>query len=133
MAGRPVYLDLEEDVMAQIARSAGQSDSDPGRALATAVRETVSLDLQGDRTFQEHVARAAAWEEDPADAPPPCIALLGFFSQVAEGMRSDETFRANNYYGRLSDALGIGQDDHRLRTKIQRDFRAQVSATLGSS
>jgi hypothetical protein len=51
-------------------------------------------------------------------------ALLAFFSLAAEGMRTDETFRSNNYYARLVELLGA--ESLRQRPGIEelsRDFR----------
>ena len=57
--------------------------------------------------------------------PPPFLAILAFFSIVAERMRSDDQFRANNYYGRLAQALRVR--DTSVRCKLERDFRHDSS------
>ena len=123
---RPVYLDLESDVLERIASKAGADPATARDAFTSAIVATLELERQRIRVFSQHTRRTDEWSRASSneDEPPPCTALLAYFSLVAEGMRSDETFRANNYYGRLCDALEIASDAERLRDKVCRDFRA---------
>src|SRR6478672_10592434 len=73
---QPVYLDLETEVLEQLAINAGATGDDPGDALVKAV--VGSLSLNGD-VFYPHIARTLSWEEEGSRATPPFLALLAFF------------------------------------------------------
>ena len=119
--GRPVYLDLEPEALREIALKAGEP-GDPEAALTNAVMETLELSTPGTNVFRLHREGYRAWmSSEDAGAPPPFLALLAFFSLVAEQMRSDDEFRANNFYGRLAQALRI--EDPSLKNKLQRDYQ----------
>jgi hypothetical protein len=128
-AARPVYLDLEDDVIARIAARAGGTAEDPEGALAAAVKPTLNLEAGTPPLLQAHVGRTIAWRGAGAEGTPPFLAALAFMSLVAEGMRSDGEFRASNYYGRFCQALGQDPADRRLRTKISNGF-GEHSLTL---
>lgn len=104
--GRPVYLDLEEHVLEEAHRLAGGS-GDALASLDAAVRETLALEAPGPHIFREHREFARAWDDAGREVEPPFLALLAFFSSVAEGMRTDERFSSNNYYSRLCERLGV--------------------------
>lgn len=128
-AARPVYLDLEDDVIARIAVRAGAGDDDPEGALAEAVKPTLNLGAGAPPLLQAHFRRTTTWRAGGAQGTPPFLAVLAFMSLVAEGMRSDGEFRASNYYGRFCQALDQDPADRRLRTKISNGF-GEHSLTL---
>jgi hypothetical protein len=121
-AGRPLYLDLEEDVLARIGAHVGKVTDDPVGAFTAAVRSTLRIG-PGGSLFGPHLSRARAWERTGREGTPPFLALLAFLSLVAEGMRSDQDFRASNYYGRLCKALDLDPRDERIRNRVARHFR----------
>src|SRR3954447_15605587 len=93
--GRPVYLDLEDDVLARVAAQAGVVDADPSQALIAAVLPTLSLESWGS-LLGRHVARVSAWQRGGMDGAPPVIAVLALLSLVAEHMRTDAQLSAAN-------------------------------------
>jgi hypothetical protein len=123
-AHRPVYLDMEEDVVARIADRAG-ADSDPHEAFKRVLRPTLYLwPERGGYLLDLHIRRLRRWQQTRSEGPPPCLAMVAFFSLAAEGMRSDETFRSNNYYARLCQRLGFDpKRDQKAAKKIESDFR----------
>ena len=105
--GRPVYIDMEDDVVERLANLVGAT-GDPRDAFEKAVRPTVYLpDESGGSLLDLHVRRLSRWRMTRDTSPPPCLAMLAFFVLAAEGMRGDERFRANNYYARLAQCFGV--------------------------
>lgn len=122
--GRPLYLDMEESVLAQIALVAGHQIEDSKSAFISAVKKTLNLSIGSRKTFQRHADRLAHWTMINDIRKPPFVGLLAFFSLVAESMVSDGRFRNTNYYGRMAQALDI-EGDRRVNSKIHRDFGSQ--------
>ena len=134
-AGRPVYLDLEEDLLEdlaqQIASDAGLVPLDPVRAFSRSVAQTFELRPNHAPMLEKHVRAARRWAaslpaQHSAAAPsdgshPPFVAALGLFVLAAEQMRSSGEMRSTNYYGRLTDLLEVGADDGASR--VQEHFR----------
>ena len=131
-AGRPVYLDLETDVLdrlaATIAAPLGLTSVDSTRAFSNSVARTLDLQPYGAPMLEAHAQAAAAWAasaegaHSPQDVEsPPFVAVLGLFSVAAELMRSGEGMRQTNYYGRLCELLGV-DDDPGIR-KVRNGFR----------
>ena len=123
-AGQPVYLDLEEDVLARIASRVGLNPrSDPASALVEAVRATLHPPTRSTAVFSAHTAAACHWKLEGDSTPPPCVGLLAVFSLVAEEMRRSAEFAGSNYYGRLAKTLEVpGESLERLT----RDFRRET-------
>lgn len=123
-AGRPVYLDMEDEVLEAIADRVG-STGDPKVALENAVRPTLYLPPEtGGHLLDLHLRRLRRWQQSRSDEAPPCLAVLALFSMAAEGMRGDETFRSNNYYARLSQCVGINPKAHATAAKrVESEFR----------
>src|SRR5215217_8888340 len=118
--GRPVYLDLDDDALQRLGVAVEAGD-EPGDDLVAAVRPTIRLHERG-ALFGAHVGRLRRWRSREASTPPPVIALLAFMSLVAERMRGDAEFRANNYYGRFIRICGADAGDRNLRAKVIRGF-----------
>ena len=113
-AGRPVYLDMDGDVVRLVADRVGAEASQAVSQLTCAVRGTLRLDSPGGifdphlldlRMWRERLKREGRGQQIP---PPPVIALLAVFTLAAEFMGSDSTFAANAYYPRLCELLHIG-------------------------
>lgn len=119
---RPVYLDLEQEALRRIAGSVGIA---PGRAptdeLIAAVGATLSLDGDGP-LFAEHSRRLGAWRRGDGSTPPPVVALLAYFSLVAERMRAEGDLAASNYYGRFVSMLGGDALDEDVKHRVFRAF-----------
>ena len=124
-AGRPVYLDLEADALARIARRVGGTRAtSPDDVLCEVVGGTLPDPGGSVGVFSEHVGRVFIWGlEDDASSPPPCIGILAMLSLVAERMKRTERFAGSNYYGPLLEALGF---DNEHRKRVERDFREQT-------
>ena len=123
-AGRPIYLDMEDDVLARIAERAG-ADGEPREAFKEVVRPTLYLWPEKEGYLLDlHARRLRRWQQTRTEGPPPCLAILAFFALAADGMRTGETFRSNNYYARLSQSLGFDpRSDEKAAKKIESDFR----------
>ena len=123
-AGRPVYLDLEPEVLARIAERMDESlRTEPDELLCEIVRATLPPPDGASGLLSAHTARAALWELEGSSTPPPCIGVLAVFSLVAERMKQTEEFAGSNYYGRLLQALDI---DGEFRDWVGRDFRKET-------
>lgn len=127
-AGRPVYLDLEEDVLARVAEAA-EFTGDPTDGFVAAVAPTISL-FERRSLFGAHAVRLRRWRTDPHTiTAPPVVGVLAFMSLVAEHMRGDAQLRPHNYYGRFIETLGGNATDPNLRAKVVRGF-AQHSSEM---
>ena len=129
---RPVYLDLEEEMLGRVAASLElPSSGDPAAELIAAVRATLSLDRDGP-LFAEHAARLAAWRKSDRSTPPPVIALLAYFSLVAEHMRAEGDLAASNYYGRFVSMLGGDPLDEDVKHRVFRAFADSSGSFWGA-
>ena len=138
-AGRPVYLDLEGDVVERLATTIDAPGDIAGthvsRAFSRSVARTFELRPAGPPMLEEHVRKAVNWAASQARGdsgesargirPPPFVAALGLFSLAAEAMGSGEGMRATNYYGRLCEYLEVGSDT--VVRKVQNDFRRHAN------
>lgn len=123
-AGRPVYLDLEPEVLARIAERMGEDPgTEPDELLCKVVRATLPAPDGAGGLFSAHTARAVLWELEGSSKPPPCIGVLAVLSLVAERMKQTEEFAGSNYYGRLLQALDINGE---FRDRVGRDFRRET-------
>ena len=103
---RPVFIDVEDSVVSRIAGSVGEA-SDPDKELNESIRENLYFEVGGTPVFARFDGALRRWRGQDSDEPPPHLALLAFFSRVAQGMRSDETYSSSNYYARYRQALGL--------------------------
>lgn len=106
-AGQPVYLDLEEDVLAKIVRRAEPEAVDATTALIEVVKATLDFRSGYAGVLRGHLGKLDAWYSGRMVDPPPCLALLAMLSIVAESMRQTQEMRAHNYYGRLGELLSL--------------------------
>jgi AAA domain/UvrD-like helicase C-terminal domain len=126
-AGRPVYLDMDDDVVRLAADRVGAEAPLAVSQLTCAVRGTLRLDGPGG-IFDSHLLDLRMWREGlkregPGQQipPPPVIALLAVFTLAAEFMGADSTFAANAYYPRLCELLHIG--DRRQARWLESAYR----------
>ncbi len=135
-AGLPVYLDMDEEILREIASAAGYEGPDPQRALCEAVRETLDLRPWGD-VFKAHVKRLGAWRRaarrrapgEDLDAPP-VLPLLALLALAAEKMGADADFAQHAYYPRLYKLLGA--DTPHAQARVQEEYRACGEDLWGS-
>lgn len=119
---RPVYLQLDEDILASVASEIGCAGN-PADELKAAVRPTLVLTDPG-HLFDGHVQALRAWrlegKEHSRPPPPPCIALLAVFVSAAENMHASGRFGQNNYYDRLLEKLRLPAS---VRSVVAGQFR----------
>lgn len=123
--GRPVYLDLEDNVLSRVAQATGASGLEAGKTLVDAVGPTLAI-LERGSIFGAHRKRLAAWKIGGRVGPPPVVAVLALLSFVAEQMVGDAEFRSSNYYGRFLRTLGFSPEDRNLHQKVVRCFGAEA-------
>lgn len=114
----PVYLDLEEETLSQIAREAG-SEHAPRDGLREAVR---GVTVAGESFSLNRLWRAQRQWRSGRDytVPPPSLAFLALTALAAEDMgSSDDGFNANNYYSRLCVLLGLDPNHQPIRQQYQ--------------
>lgn len=134
--GRPVYLDMDDDVLLDIAKHVGGELEDPAAGLAAAVRSTLSLGAW-ERVFDWHLGSLAAWRRRlrarrPGEelAAPQVIALLALLTLAAERMGEDASHAPNAYYPRLFDLLGIS--DERSQDRFASAYRRSAESMWGA-
>ncbi|MEQ7125317.1 hypothetical protein ABN034_12430 [Actinopolymorpha sp. B11F2] len=132
-AETPVYLDMDEDVLAAVARRAGVPAVRAAEHLSSATRGTLGLDGHAP-VFGGHIGRLRAWQEGLRLArarhqepePPPVIALLGVFTLAAEAMAADSDHAAHAYYPRLFELLRV--DDRSAQDKLTTAYRQHAES-----
>lgn len=125
--GRPVYLDLEPEVLGRlwnIVAPTEDSPTDIGQVLLDTVAQTLGKTDQHASVFSSHLGRLNAWYSEGRHGPPPTLALLAAFSTVAENMERTAGMAASNYYDRLTAALGF---EEKKKEKIGRDYRSAAT------
>ena len=130
--GRPVYLDMDEDVLGNVASEAGFEPSQAADQLAEAVRGTLYLEASEEPVFRRHTEKLRLWryglgpgrEKDGVLGPPPVLGLLAVLTLAAEEMGGDSAFAANAYYPRLFRLLGVGDSNQQRR--IESAYRKQA-------
>ena len=116
-AGRPAYLDLEEDVLSAVwARVGPSSISSAIDDLGETVRGTLDLQRGGD-VFRQHRIRVNLWETTGRKGPPPTLGLLAVLSLAAQAMAAGDGMASTNYYGRLAQLLRLGDDSTAKRVE----------------
>ena len=113
-AQQPVYLDMEHELVERLSLEIHGNIDDVKHHFSSVIAKTLILNSTAN-PFQSHLGRLKYWEAGYARGefltPPPCIALLSFFSLIAEEMISDENFSARNYYGRLNNRLCLDDEN----------------------
>lgn len=104
-AGRPVYLQVDDDILKQIAQKMGIPQEAGRDAFIAAVRHRSRL--RDDPFFKFFQLRD--FERDPQNKLPPFIAFLGLCVLAAFDMERDPErgVSSANYYDRLEDLLGV--------------------------
>lgn len=105
----PVYLDIEDEVLSELATRSGVPESEVLGELIGTVAATI--DLGSSQAFRLHRRRLSSWRAGNRQETNPLVGLLALFSLAAERMASGDGMSANNYYGRLIELLGAGDRD----------------------
>lgn len=105
-AGKPVYLQVDDELLRSVASKIGIPQDDSRAAFVTAVRHRARLN--DDPFFKFFQYRY--WETQlKADltTPPPFIAFLGLCVLAAFDMANDKNVSSANYYVRLEELLNV--------------------------
>ncbi len=106
-AGSPVYLDLEDHIMSEVASKAEPGGTGGASGLIKAVKDTLVLERGPSQVFAGHFNHLRAWRNGSRLNPPPVLGLLGMLSLVAEVMHEGEGMKANNFWGRMAQLLDL--------------------------
>jgi hypothetical protein len=137
-AGRPVYLDMDDDVLSEVAVVAGWGEVEAARELALAVCDTLDLDARGVPVFGQHLRNLRLWRkvtlrkalgDGQVPPAPPVLALLGVLTLAAEEMQHDREFAGNAYYPRLFRIMQV--DDGRQQARLQAAYRRDAEELWG--
>lgn len=118
-AGRPLYLDIEGEILTALSNALSIGEEDVAPAVSYAARKSLNLNVANPFSWHENRFRSW-WLHDNSEAPP-FTALLCALSIAAENMRADEVFSSINYYERLFETLRI--DDKIEKARVRSGFR----------
>jgi hypothetical protein len=129
MAGRPVYMQVDEDELREIAEKleAKLGHYDFLSALVLEVNATGAAFPYFERALDQ-------WERgDPTAKPPPFVGLLAGCVLAASTMASDPAagIAANNYYKRLSSVLGRTEEINESDKEFLVDCWNRLNQWLG--
>lgn len=106
-AGKPVYLDIEGDVLDAVSKTIGTGGTgSPRDDFLAAVRSTLG---RGRGLLARHADWLAAWD---GKGPPPVVAVLALASMAAEDMGADAEVASHNYYVPFARLIGIADSDY---------------------
>jgi hypothetical protein len=129
---------MDNDVLSEVAASAGSGEADAARELARAVRDTLSLNARGGPVFGQHLRNLRLWRgvtlrkarsDGQVPSAPPVLALLAALTLAAEEMQHDREFAGNAYYPRLFRVLQV--DDGRQQARLQAAYRKDAEELWG--
>jgi hypothetical protein len=129
-AYQPVFLDVEDALLVEVARRRGLdlTADQAAQRLAADVRTTLMLGpaASGSGVLHRHQRRLSHWQfrrrtadTDSATAPP-VIALLAVFARAAEMMGHDDQYTSAAYFPRLFQLLGVEKSDEQRFTAAYR-------------
>lgn len=122
-AGRPAYLDLEDEVVRTIRDVADPEAADPAKALVEATRSTLELTRGAAAMLTGHEHRLQQWERGDMMTAPPVLALLAVMSLAAENMHQGDGQAAHNFYGRLAELYELNDRQQKWFTDAYRSRR----------
>jgi len=111
-----IRLDINDEVIEAIS---AELKFDP-KDFEDKFRSVIKKTLDDQDTFNPILKCMSPWSKaqyHQRNITPPFIAILAFFSYVAEGMTRDENFASSNFYGRLQDHLLV-----KNKNKMQNSF-----------
>jgi hypothetical protein len=125
----PVFLDLEEDVLARVAMEAGEANGNPRQALIEAVRPTLNPPTHTAGLFGRYQAPLIRWRNESGD-PPPTLGILAVLALAAEDMHDGDGFSSHDYYNRLMPLLGVSNE--RDKKLVESAYRSCSKDLWGS-
>lgn len=117
---RPVYLDLEDCVIDEVAEILDIASRDAKAKLCELVGSTLERHEGPARVFARHDAQLREWIRGGREAAPPILGVLACFSLAAEQMSAGDGMAANNYFGRLRRVLRWQEGDPSLELAYRR-------------
>src|SRR5690606_15571810 len=111
---RPVYLDIEDDLIEQLAERLDVAAESAVDTMCDAVGSTLDRTAGPGSVFVEYDRRIRAWIRQGRSNTPPMLGLLAAFSLAAEQMTTGDGMTANNYFGRLRSVLRWNNNDPAL-------------------
>ncbi|MFJ9313443.1 hypothetical protein ACIRN4_04560 [Pimelobacter simplex] len=117
---RPVYLDLEDDIVDDLASKLDVPSVAAVPALCDIVAATLDRSEGPARIFARHDARLRSWIRGGRSTAPPILGVLACFSLAAEQMAGGDGMAANNYFGRLRQVLHWCSEDPSLDMAYRR-------------
>lgn len=109
----PIYLDLEDDMLEEVAVAASLSADEFELELGLNVSRTLFWDDAN--IYSAHLDQLKKWRSNGSKSTPPFTALLVTFSLAAEHMRKGDEYSGNNYYQRLAEIYGIKDDSSKAK------------------
>lgn len=140
-AGAPVYLDVEDDELAECGELVGLVGDEFRKDLVQSVRSLLVFGQHGVSVFQKFERANALWRKSLAAArtergarllPPPLVGLLAIFVIPAEQMGAEggQGGSHQKYYPRLEELLSVPQDEVSRFTKNFRDSSEEFWQSL---
>lgn len=133
--GRPVYLQVDDDLLAEVGTEFGLDPTASRNSFIRAVRTRAALDRMPLKKF----FHLRVWENDTS-LPPPFIGFLGLCVLAAFDMERDASkgISAANYYARFEDLLGARRppkfdDVHELWERLNRWLDEDLNGKFGRS
>jgi hypothetical protein len=117
---RPVYLDLEDDLVDDLAAMVDIASVAAIDELCDVVGTTLDRSDGPARVFARHDARMRTWIRGGRSTAPPILGVLACFSLAAEQMAGGDGMAANNYFGRLRQVLRWRSGDPSLDMAYRR-------------
>ena len=117
---RPVYLDLEEDLVDELAERVGVEPGAAAETMCDVVGQTLRRTDGPASVFGRHDQRLRSWVRTGRSTPPPTLTVLATFSLAAEQMAGGDGMAANNYFGRLRQVLRWKSGDPALDIAYRR-------------
>lgn len=115
----PVYLDLEESVLLDLADRLGIEGGVDAAVAGLVDVNRWALGLNTSTVdFQRITALITRWshsDRPEAGTPPPVLPTLALLSLAAERMTGSTSMSETNFYGRLNELLGLRQNDPRVQ------------------
>lgn len=117
---RPVYLDLEDDVLEELAATMGTEPNVAVDEFCDAVASTLRRSEGPAQVFAQHDRRLRAWVRRGRKGAPPVLGVLATYSLAAEQMAGGDGMSAHNYFGRLQQVLRWQEGDPALDVAYRR-------------
>lgn len=130
VAGVPVYLDLEDDILATIRDMAEPGGGDPATTLIKVTKDTLVLRDGKASVLRGHINRLRIWHDGTMLDPPPTLAVLATLSLAAETMHAGEGMKPHNFWGRFKALLELDESQLNWFRDAYRDRSAMLWESL---